>query len=187
MDMKIKPGNFMKQENKSKLITISILIIGAAFMRLLPHPPNVTPITAIALFGGFYLSRKSLTFLIPLTAMLISDLFLGIHYLIIPVYLSFVMITFIGSFIKQNSISRLAVASIVSSTLFFIITNFAEWMMGAIYPKTLLGLQTCFIAAIPFYTSSAAGDMFYTAVLFGSFAFIQKKFFVISETEKILS
>ena len=61
-----------------KLI-IPLIIVLAAVTRLIPHPPNFTPIIAIGLFGGAYIQNRSLAILIPIGAMFISDLFLGLH------------------------------------------------------------------------------------------------------------
>ena len=62
----------------NKLI-IPAIIIFAAFTRLMPHPPNFTPIIAMGLFGGAYLKDKRLALLLPMGAMLIADIFLGFH------------------------------------------------------------------------------------------------------------
>ena len=82
--------------NKPKLFTIGGMILAAAIIRLLPHPPNFTPIFTMALFGGAYLTNKKMAFLLPLAAMLISDLFIGFHSSTLVVYGSIAIITSLG-------------------------------------------------------------------------------------------
>ena len=62
-------------------------------------------------------------------------------------------------------------AAILSSVLFFIVTNFGVWLTGGgwFYPKTLQGLIECYTLAIPFFRNSLAGDLVYTGVLFSLF------------------
>ena len=171
-----------KQINNPRFYTILIMVLMAAALRLLPHYPNFTPVAAIALFGGAYFSNKKIAFLIPLLAMLISDLFLGFHSTMWAVYLSFALIVFIGFSIKKNmKISSIFLASISSSVLFFIITNFAVWISGGIYPLNIMGLGECFTAAIPFFNYTMIGDLFYVGVFFGAFEFMQYKFPALAE------
>ena len=87
----------------NKLI-IPIIIILAAVSRLLPHPPNFTPIIAIGLFGGAYIKNRSLAIFIPISAMLIADLFLGYHSTIYWVYGSLFVISMFGMFLCKSSI-----------------------------------------------------------------------------------
>ena len=171
-----------KQINNPRFYTILIMVLMAAALRLLPHYPNFTPVAAIALFGGAYFSNKKIAFLIPLLAMLISDLFLGFHSTMWAVYLSFALIVFIGFSIKKNmKFSSIFLASISSSVLFFIITNFAVWISGGIYPLNIIGLGECFTAAIPFFHYTMIGDLFYVGVFFGAFEFMQYKFPALAE------
>jgi len=74
--------------NRRDLIVLSLLVL-AVITRLLPHPPNVTPIAAIALFGGCNIKDKNLAFVLPLLCMFLTDLFLGFHIIMPFVYLSF--------------------------------------------------------------------------------------------------
>ena len=143
-----------------------LLIIFAALSRFIPHPPNFAPIAAMALFGGVYFDKR-FALLVPLAAMLLSDYFIGFHNVILFVYGSFLLVGLIGLWLKRNKKVRWIVgASIGSSILFFLITNFGVWLMGA-YPPTLAGLAECYVAAIPFFRNTLVGDLFYVAVLFG--------------------
>lgn len=167
---------------KPRFLVLTGFVFLAALARFIPHPPNFAPIAALALFGGRYFSDKKFAFLIPITAMLITDSVLGFHYLMPAVYLSFSLIVLVGIFLRKwNKTSGIVAGSVVASTLFFIITNFSEWAVGIIYPKTISGLVMCFTAAIPFYFSSLIGDLFYVSVMFISFELLSKRFLVLAE------
>ncbi|MBK9246899.1 MAG: hypothetical protein IPM69_01995 [Ignavibacteria bacterium] len=169
----------------NRLFTIGGMILLAAISRILPHPPNFAPITAMALFGGAYFNDRRLAFIVPLLAMLISDSIIGFHSTQPVVYACFALITLLGFRLQNNkSIGKIALASVAGSTIFFIITNFAVWIMGDFYPHTLSGLVMCFAAGIPFYSSSIFsspalntffGDLTYTSLFFGAFAFAEMK------------
>lgn len=168
--------------NKSRIIFISVTVLIAALTRFLPHPPNFTPIAAMALFGGAFFSNKYLGFIVPLAAMLMSDIFIGFHNTIWAVYLSFALIAGIGYLLKRktNVITVLG-ASLASSTLFFLITNFAVFLGSSFYPKSLAGLAECYTAAIPFFNNGILGDLVFTTVLFGGFYFAEIRIPAIAE------
>ncbi len=152
-----------------------IFIFAAALIRLVPHAPNFAPIGAMALFSGTYLDKKT-AFILPLVAMFISDIFIGFDGVAsrVTVYGTFTLITLLGIWLKSHKgIGNVILASIGASVLFFIITNFGVWLTGSIYPKTLEGLSACFIAAIPFFRNTLAGDLFYTGVFFGGFELVK--------------
>ena len=153
------------------------MVLVAAFTRLIPHYPNFTAIGAMALFGGAYFTNKKLAFVVPFAAMFLTDLLLGFHSTIWAVYLSFAIMVLIGFGIR-NKIKTLNVlsAGVVASVLFFIITNFAVWTAGYGYPLTLGGLVTCYTAAIPFFSYSLIGNLFFAAILFGSFEVVKSKY-----------
>lgn len=159
-----------------KLTNPVIFIFVGAILRLVPHLPNFAPISAMALFGGAYLSKRY-ALVLPLLAMFISDFFLGFDSLAsrIAVYGSFLLIGLVGLWLaKHRSFRNIVLASLFSSFLFFFITNFGVWFFGSFYPKTLEGLGACFIAAIPFFRNTVAGDLFYTGVFFSSYALVLK-------------
>lgn len=157
-----------------KYLTIAVMIILAALSRIIPHPPNFAPIVAMALFGGAYFNNKSLAFIIPIFAMFISDLIIGLHSGMLIIYLTFIGIVAIGFLLRENkSFGKVAGLTIGSSVVFFITTNFGVWMSGLMYPKTIEGLINCYVAAIPFFGNTLAGDLFYAGVLFGGFALLR--------------
>lgn len=178
----------MKQLSNIRFVTIVSIVLVAALTRLLPHPYNFTPIGAIALFGGAYFSRKSLAFIIPLSAMLISDLLIGFHDSMIAVYGSFLLIVMLGMGLLQKVTPvRVFGSAIISSILFFLITNFAVWYGSTgFYPQTWAGLGACYLAGLQFYQynffgnlffNSIMGDLFFSAILFGVYELINKQFF----------
>jgi hypothetical protein len=169
------------------LNTRSFVLLGitlsAAAMRLVPHPPNITPIGAMALFGGAYIATRRTAFLMPLAAMYLSDLALGFfiydfgwfHRFMPFVYASFVATVCLGFLIRRR-LTPLTVggAALTSSVIFFVVTNFGVWLSSSLYPKTAAGLAGCYVAAIPFFRNMLVGNAFYTLALFGGFALAQQ-------------
>ena len=153
--------------NRRDLIILSLLVL-AVITRLLPHPPNVTPITAIALFGGCNIKDKNLAFVLPLLCMFLTDLFLGFHMIMPFVYLSFMCISYIG--INSEKITNGTIFG--SSLLFFLVTNFGVWFFG--YPNTLAGLVSCYTLALPFFVNTIIGDLVFTHSLNYSFSKIKQ-------------
>ena len=161
--------------NHSRLLAILTAVVVAAVLRLVPHPPNFTPIGAMALFSGAYLTRRGLAFAVPLAAMMLSDAVLGFHSGMPFVYGSVALIVAIGWLaLKRVSSLRVVAAALVSSVLFFVVTNFGTWAVSGMYPMTLAGLAACYVAAIPFFQNTVVGDLFYTGVLFGGFALLER-------------
>jgi len=174
-----EPGNEqpgVTMDNKARLLALVLAIFAAAAMRLIPHPPNFSPIAAMALFSGAYMPRRALSFAAPFGALLLSDLFLGGFY---PgmnfVYLSFALTVLIGwAVARRKTALTIAGAAVASSILFFVLTNFGMWLFSGFYPLTWPGLVACYVAAIPFFQNTLAGDLFFTALLFGSFALAER-------------
>ena len=165
-------------ENRKLLMVIKnvlplvFIISSAVLTRILPHPPNFTPITGIALFSGSYLTGFA-AFLLPLSIMFISDIFIGFHSTMLYVYGSFLIIILLGKQLqKKNSFIRLSYTSLTSSLIFFIITNFGVWLNGGLYPKNIVGLEQSYVMAIPFFKNTIMGDFFYTFLFFYGFRFL---------------
>jgi hypothetical protein len=154
----------------SRLIALLSAIVAAAALRLVPHPPNFSPIDAMALFSGAYLGRRWIAFVAPLAALLLSDLVLGFYHGMATVYATVALIVLIGWWVSSRRTPlRIGAAAIVSSVAFFAITNFGMWLFSGFYPVTFAGLVACYTAAIPFFQNTVAGDLFYTVLLFGGF------------------
>ena len=156
--------------NHARLIALVAAIVVAAALRLVPHPPNFTPIGAMALFSGAYLGRRTLAFAAPFGALALSDAVLGFYPEVLFVYLSVAAIVLIGWTVSKRKMPlSIAAAALASSVLFYLVTNFGVWLMMDYYPKTSAGLIACYVAALPFFQNTVAGDLFYAALLFGGF------------------
>lgn len=155
--------------SKKQLVLIAFIVVAALF-RLVPHIPNVTPITAMALFSGVYFTNKKYAFIIPLFAMFLADIFLGFSMITWFVYGAFILVSCIGIVSKKMTIPTI----LLSSLSFFIITNFGVWLL--VYPKTLNGLLECYTLAIPFFRNALLGDLFFAGVLYYSFNYVSKKY-----------
>lgn len=152
------------------------VIVAAVLLRLVPHEPNVAPIGAMALFGGAYLSKKyALT--LPILAMFVSDIFLGFHNTIGWVYGSFILTGLIGGLLRNRANpGNVLFASLSSSVLFYLITNFGVWFSGSMYPKDFSGLMQSYLMALPFFRNTLLGDLFYNGVFFGGYAILKSRF-----------
>jgi hypothetical protein len=165
------------QDNTPRIIFLTLLILIAVFSRLLPHPPNFTAIAAVALFAGAHFRSTILAFAIPFIAMMVTDLIIGLHNTLIPVYAAFAITVSIGLYISGNKKAHfIAIGAVSSSVIFFLLTNFAVWMAGGMYPMDFSGLLLCYTAALPFFQNTLAGDLFFTTLLFGGFYLAQLKF-----------
>lgn len=159
-------------KSKETYLVLLIIIIGI-IVRFLPHLPNFVPITAIALFGGRYFSKKW-SYIIPLSVMIISDYFLGFSPVTPFVYAGLIVAVILGIGLKKNSNwKNIILAALFSSVAFFIISNLGVWI-GGWYTYTWSGLVHCFVMAIPFFRYSLAGDLFYTTVMFGAYELIRQ-------------
>jgi len=170
---------------------ISIIILLAAFTRIMPHPPNFSPMAAIGLFGAAHFAKKWQAFLIPLIGIWISDLvinnfvysshssnfvwFYGGFYW---QYISYVFIIFAGLFIfnKGISVTNTLGGMVSSSGIFFLFSNFGVWAGGAMYTKNFSGLITCYAAGIPFIHNTIISDALFTTVLFGTYYLLQTEY-----------
>ena len=135
------------------------LIVFAILTRLIPHPPNFAPLTAIALFSAINFNNNLLKFFIPIVSLIIFDFIIGFSLINIFVYLSFIVIILVGNQFKKIKLKSILISSIV----FFIISNFGVWIIG--YPKTVNGFIMCYTAAIPFFINTILGDLFYSFLL----------------------
>src|SRR5258705_4637825 len=138
--------------HRIRFLVLVGMILAAAASRLIPHPPNFTPIAAIALFGGAQFSSKRAAFLVPLAGMFLSDLVFGFYAITPVVYGSFALTVCLGLWVRlRRSVQRTAFAAVASAVLFFVLTNFGVWAIDNLYPKTTAGLVDCYVAAIPFF------------------------------------
>lgn len=166
---------------------LASMILLAAFSRIIPHMPNFSPLGAIGLFGAAYFTKKWQAFLIPIAATWLSDLFINnvIYGQYYPrftwfyegfywQYGSYLLITLAGlAIMKKVSPQRIIAGALCSSAIFFLISNFGCWPA---YPQTPEGLMACYAAGLPFLKGTLLGDLFYSVLLFGTFAFAQNRF-----------
>ncbi len=157
-----------------KILLPVVIICIAAFLRLLPHMPNFAPIAAMALFGGVYLDRR-FAIALPLVAMIVSDIFLGFSQSTPFVYGCFILTACMGMWLKRHtSVGMVIAASLLSSVLFFLVTNFGYWLTNSLYPRTFAGQMAAYYFALPFFRNTLIGDLFYTGLFFGGYAFAQR-------------
>ena len=152
---------------KKEIFPISLILI-LAFARLIPHPPNFTPIIAVAIMSGYFFKNINLSFLTLIIAMLLSDIFIGFYENVIFVYASLLLITFVFYKIAiKINFKNLFIYGFVGSLIFFIVSNFGVWALGSpgvndiAYDKSLNGLIECYILAIPFF-----GNTFLSTIIF---------------------
>lgn len=161
-------------DQKLKLVVISGMILLAALSRLVPHPWNFSPLEAMALFAGAHIARRWLSMLVPLAALLISDLFLGFYAGIWVTYLCFALIALAGRSLRGGGALRIAFFGLASAVGFFLVSNFSVWALGTMYPHTAAGLLSCYVSAIPFFHNQLAGVAFYSLLLFGGYALLRR-------------
>ena len=134
---------------------VLLIIIFGVICRLIPHPPNFSPVTTIALFSGLNFTDKKIAFLVPVLILFLSDLIIGISVINLFVYSGFLAVVFLGTRVRSIKFSNI----LLSSLIFFLISNFGVWVIG--YPKNIEGLLLCYSMAIPFFGYSIAGDLFF--------------------------
>jgi hypothetical protein len=160
-------------EGRDGRIFRGLLIVGmvvfAAVVRIVPHPWNLAPVGAMALFSGAVIRNRVVAFLFPLAVLAAGDLFIGFHVLVPVVYASFLVSVGIGFWLRENrTIVRLGGAVLVGAVQFFLITNLGVWMFLNSYPKSFAGLVACYVAGIPLFWNTLAGDVFFSGILFGA-------------------
>ncbi len=160
-----------------------VVSIGVASRFWLVDWPNVKPVAALVLFSAFFFRRVSIALLALVLIMVISDLSIGTYdwRLMASVYLSLAVSAGLGCWVKSSvsklattrmgvgQIKRFAMASLIMSTVFFVLTNGVVWWFGQWYPASLSGLASCYAAGLPFYRATMVGDLFFTGVLVGGY------------------
>ena len=175
---------FYRNVSRTQWIVFALLIVAGVAGRFLIETPNFKPIAALALFGGFFFRKPSLAVAAVVLMMCLSDFRIGSYSLplMISVYLSLAISVWLGYEIRRRSNSQqigwrqtigFAGASIVMSTMFFVLTNTAVWWTSAWYPATLTGLTECYAAGLPFFRWTVQGDLFFTIVTVGGYAAVR--------------
>ncbi|MAJ98101.1 MAG: hypothetical protein CMD07_02345 [Flavobacteriales bacterium] len=151
--------------NKSFLI-ISIFILILA--RLIPHPPNFTPVIAATMFSAYKFKNRNLSFLIPFISMIISDFIIGFHPNMLSVYFSLILI----SIISRNFFEKIIICSLFSSIIFYLITNFQVFMQSTVYQKNIMGLVNCYILAFPFFIMTLTSSILFSFLIINIYSSI---------------
>lgn len=178
----------------NRWILLSLIIVAVSVYRLLPYwfgynfLFNFSPIGAMALFGAAYFTRKQMAFAVPFTALWVSNIIIDNVFLLEyyngfslfsnwQVYLAFGLIVIFGMFLlKKVTPLRALTGSLGASIIFFVVSNFFVWLEGSMYPMSAQGLTACYIAAIPFFWNTLAGDLFFVALMFGAYEAIQHRY-----------
>ncbi|OJU52132.1 MAG: hypothetical protein BGN96_07485 [Bacteroidales bacterium 45-6] len=177
-------------EKKKMIIhfsVISLIILLAALSRLIPHPPNFSPIGAMSLFGAAYYAQRRWAFIIPIASMWTSDLILNNvvysqyfdHFVWLSpsslcTYGAFVLIALVGFvFLRKISVTNVIGASLTASVVFFLVSNLGVWVSTEMYAKSWTGLIDCYAAGVPFFRYTLSGDLIYSGISFGVFELLK--------------
>ena len=160
-----------------KVVAAAATIVILVLFRLVPHPPNFTPVLAAGLVSGMIFGRGPRAWWIPLAAMLVSDLIIGMHAAALFVYAGVISAAVIGGWLLRQGVggASLVGSSLVASTAFFLISNVGVWMSSNLYPHTFAGLVTCFVAALPFFVNTLGSTLLYTFAAVLSFRTLERR------------
>jgi len=165
----------MKKTFSQQATFVILLIVAAGISRLIKIAPNVQALGAMALFSGAYFQNKKLAYAVPLITLFVTDLIIGFHRIMIPVYAGFVLTVFIGTIISsRKNVLTVAAGSLASSILFFLITNLPFWF-GTQYTWDVAGAMESYTAALPFFRNAIAGDLVFNAILFGGYELARRR------------
>jgi len=181
-------------KSNGRLFVFTLLLVALATACKYFFGPDLSwsgfsPVIAIALFAGFIIKQKDMSFLLPLLALFISDAVIQFLYTqeLFPYagfyggqwknYLVLLISTLIGWGLKGRSYSSLLAGSIASPTVFFLVSNFMVWLASTetIYPKSFGGLMTCYEAGLPFYRNSLIATLVFLPVILVSYNALAKR------------
>ncbi|MFH0754587.1 MAG: DUF6580 family putative transport protein [Candidatus Omnitrophota bacterium] len=155
------------------VLALGLLFLGV-LARFMPHAPNFTPVLAVALFGAVYLKR-SYALILPLSLMMVTDIFLGLHPVVAFTWGSILLVSCIGLWVRTRlSVTNVVIGSLASAMLFFVVTNFGVWL--TYYPQTWEGFVSCYTLAIPFFRTTLASTAVYAIVMFGGYELLAMSF-----------
>ena len=162
----------LKSDNLSKYFGFFLILI-LVFSRLIPHPPNFTPIIATAILGSYFFGNLIKSTFIILISMFISDFFIGFHSNMFFVYFAMLLIIVVHFSVNiKLNYKNLLIYGFIASFIFYLTSNFGVWLIGNMYEKSFSGLIQCYILAIPFF-----GNTFLSTLIFSYPAiFIYKSF-----------
>lgn len=178
------------QKINTRTIVLILIIIAAAAMRFISYKfpyvlSNFTPVGAIALFGGAYFTDKWKAYIVVLATLFASDVVINYLYTstwslgyngAVWIYAAFAIMVFIGSMIKKADAVNVALGSLASVGIHWLITDMPWVHDASIYPHTLAGYGQSLIAAIPFEKNMILGDLLFCTILFGGFELAKRKY-----------
>jgi hypothetical protein len=161
----------------SSLPILYFYVLAAGILRILPHPWNLAPVGAMFLFSAATFRSRLQGWLVPLAALMITDyavtqiVWHGQYTSFRPgTWTAFSLVGLLGWTLRSKiTVTRVAGAALGGAIIFFVASNFAVWLGGELYPRTLTGLAACYTAAIPFFRNDVAGNLVYCAAMFGSY------------------
>ena len=161
---------------KKEIFPISLILI-LAFARLIPHPPNFTPIIAVAIMSSYFFRNILLSCTVIIISMLLADIFIGFYKNIFFVYLSLLLIIYIFSHINRKiKLKNLFIFGLLGSIIFFILSNFGVWILSEMYEKNLNGLINCYLLAVPFFVNTLLSTIIFSYTAFLTKCFYYKEF-----------
>jgi len=155
----------------NKLFYLLFFGVILALSRIIPHPPNFTPILASAIMAPMLIKDRWFGIAVPIVAMFISDVIIGFYSYQFVIYSSILAIALVSP-MRKNYV-RLGIMSVGASVWFFITTNFAEWMIWDYYPKTIEGLINCYTLALPFFKNTLISTCLFTGLLTFSIKYLE--------------
>ena len=156
---------------KDKLFYFIFFGVILALSRIIPHPPNFTPILATAIIAPMLIKDRWYGIAIPIVAMFISDVIIGFHPYQFVIYATILSIALVSPMHKNYTM--LGIMAVGGSVWFFITTNFAVWIVMDYYPKTVEGLITCYTLAIPFFKNTLISTCLFTGLLTISIKYLE--------------
>ena len=160
---------------KKEIFPITLVLI-LALSRLIPHPPNFTPIIAVAIMSAYFFKNVYFSLAILLISMFISDIFIGFYNNMLLIYFTISLISFtFFQFAKILNSKNLLFFSLAGSVIFFVISNFGVWLFGDLYEKNLNGLIYCYTLAIPFFVNTILSTILYSYLAYYANRLIGKK------------
>ncbi len=161
----------VRVDARAVALAVGLVVFGVV-LRLLPHPANLAPVGAIALFGGAILPKK-LGWWLPLAVMVLSDALIGFYHGIVFTWVAFMLVSIFGMSLRHvSNIVRVPLGAAGGALIFFVVSNFGVWAQGQLYTHSWTGLVRCYEMALPFFRPTFVGDFIYGWLLFGAYAFV---------------
>lgn len=173
-------GN-LKDKKSVIFIVLALVAVGVVF-RLMPHPANFAPVTAIALVGGAIL-RGKMAWALPLLVMVVSDAIIGFHDVILFTWGSFLIVGLLSSrYLSKNfKFENVLIASMAAAVFFYLFSNLGVWLVSGYYQHSLAGLMQCYYNALPFFRNTFLGDVVFSSLFYGAYVVASSNFKLSSE------